>query len=103
MPMNFLYLPDFLAKEWFLLIIGARENSIYSADYFPLYPWITLFLFGVFTGKIIKRALHFSRVSWLLKSNLPVFSMLGRNSLPIYLFHQPILYGVFWIFSYFFK
>ena len=61
-------------------------------DYFPIFPWIFLFVAGYFLYRI------FHSRGWdeklFARGNLPVINWLGRHTLPIYLIHQPVLYGL---------
>lgn len=90
----------FVAKGWtdtvqvsvsWLYPVGFPSSGFFSADYFPLLPWLFLFLAGTALG------------GWCLAhGNHPVlslampkpFTFLGRHSLLIYLLHQPVLYGI---------
>ena len=82
--------PDWLRADWALAYLGFPQPGFSSSDYFPLLPWIFLFGVGYFTFSLLK-----SRdLRWLERGRVPVVSTLGRNSLLIYLLHQPILYGL---------
>ncbi len=72
-----------------LSIIGFNTGVI-SADYYPLLPWIFIFLAGCFLGRPFKNG----TVPKFFKSN-PVkpLSFVGRHTLLVYLIHQPIIYG----------
>lgn len=74
----------------FLGFIG--EDKSYS-DYFPLLPWIFAFFTGVFTGRLAKGRYP----KFMYKSRLGFLSMLGTNAFIIYVIHQPIIFGVFYI------
>ncbi len=79
----------------FGIFIGLSLPWIYlhpSMDYIPPYPWIGFVLFGIFLGDI--KIYKFFNYSHPILSFL---ELLGRNSLVIYLTHQPILYGGTWI------
>ena len=74
----------------FLYPLGLRTEGFYSADYYPLVPWLFLFLLGTrMGGYIIKNGdkppltAHFP----------PALTFAGRHSLVIYLLHQPLIYG----------
>lgn len=77
----------------YLLPLGGGGQYLYMIDYFPLFPWITPFLFGLIAG----------RKKWLAKyvysfsSDMYLLFWPGRNSLIIYLLHQPILFGIFYL------
>jgi uncharacterized membrane protein len=76
-----------------LFLMGITSENFYTLDYFPLFPWFGVVLLGIFLGNSLYRG-HQRRV------DLPDLSFsfwarqcdaLGRNSLLIYLVHQPAL------------
>ncbi|MFO8077478.1 MAG: heparan-alpha-glucosaminide N-acetyltransferase [Thermoplasmatota archaeon] len=77
----------------FLLWLGFIPRHFYTLDYFPLLPWFGVVLIGISLGKIFykknKRSFHINDYSE--KSVIFLLSYLGRHSLLIYLFHQPII------------
>jgi len=72
-------------------------NSNRGADYFPLFPWLFLFLFGTWLGTLAKEN-KFPKWFYKIKK-IPVLPFIGRHGLVIYLAHQPVMYGVFWLIS----
>ncbi len=78
-----------------LLWLGFRPHNLYSFDYVPLLPWFGLVALGLFIGN----TLSFSTTEEkLVKTRRPLIPrvakalcFLGRNSLMIYLVHQPLL------------
>lgn len=85
-------LPDELYRNLFTTYLGFPMGNFRSADYFPIFPWFFLFL----TGFFLHRILHTCGLDRKLfaKPELPVINYLGRNSLTVYLLHQPVLYGI---------
>ena len=75
-----------------LYMLGFPSHTLHSADYFPLLPWLFLFLAGSAAGVYGARGQF---PGWLGKSRVPALQWLGRHSLLIYLLHQPVLYAVF--------
>lgn len=74
--------------------LGITEfPAIYSADYFPLFPWFYLFVLGTYIGIPIKERRF---PEWFYNVKIPVLPAVGRHTLIIYLAHQPILYGILW-------
>jgi len=70
-----------------LLWLGFAPAQFYSFDYYPLLPWLGVLLLGMWAGrKLYSKAKP--RVAPALVSPL---CFLGRNSLAIYLLHQPLL------------
>ena len=68
-------------------LIGLPNAGFHSADYFPLLPWLLLFL----TGMYLSKALHRHMLARAEKLEIPFLSWIGRHSLLIYLLHQPVL------------
>lgn len=89
-PQLSIALPDFLYQTDWLCFLGFYSPTFFSSDYFPLLPYLFLFWAGVL----------FSRVqlpAWCFCSHCPPLAFLGRNTLWIYLLHQPVLYGILWL------
>lgn len=74
-----------------LSVLGFTNTNFYSSDYFPILPWIFLFFFGVYFGKIIKENRF---PSWFYTAKCDILAYLGKKSLIIYVLHQPILLGI---------
>ena len=84
-------LPDGLYRNLFTAYLGFPPEGFYSTDYFSMIPWMFLFLAGFYIYRIlIKKELVNRLFSW----RIPFFDIIGKNSLLIYLLHQPIIYGV---------
>lgn len=87
-------LPTQLYSCYPLFLIGLPTSSFSSSDYFPLIPNIFLFLFGIYTGKLIKEK---GAPQFMYRSLCPPLAFLGRHSLFIYIIHQPIIIGVLYV------
>ncbi len=91
-----------LPAQWYctdmLYVLGFPNSSFSSSDYFPLFPWIFMFLAGTFIGKL---AAENKFPKFMYKKRIPFFSWLGRHALIVYIIHQPVIwgicYGVNWI------
>jgi uncharacterized membrane protein len=79
--------------DW-LLPLGISGHTLSSYDYFPLLPWLGVFLMGTALGKSV----YASRRS-LIRRPLPesIINTAGRHSLLIYVIHQPILLGILYL------
>jgi uncharacterized membrane protein len=84
----------------FLLPFGFIPDNIWTIDYFPLFPWFGIILIGSAFGNIFypnfKRYFEINDFSnnFFVKK----FCFLGRNSLIIYFFHQPIIIALLFLF-----
>lgn len=89
-----LELPRALYNAGFLFPLGLHPLIFASADYYPLLPWIFLFLAGFWLGE----AFYQRRMpDFCYREHLPALGWLGRHALIIYLVHQPVVYGVLWL------
>lgn len=78
--------------------IGFMTHKPATEDYVPLFPWAGVVLGGVTVGHAL--AASPSRTDALLAplARLPAtLRWLGRNSLMIYLVHQPLMLGALWL------
>ncbi len=90
-------LPAALYRDWFTAYLGFPQEGFFSADYYPLIPWIFLFTAGYFLYRI------FERHGWLRpleRRGLPPLEWTGRHAFEIYLIHQPVLALFFYIGGY---
>lgn len=87
-------LPDFLYKNNITSYLGFPHESFFSTDYFPLFPWIFLFLSGIF---LFYTAQRYDLLKLLERSLSKPIEWLGRHSLIIYMIHQPVIYAVLYL------
>lgn len=107
---------NFMQELPLSFIYGFPRDDFYSADYFPILPWIFLSFTGYFTGKFYKavntkKAFESQNNACKIKSQEKryfriifgkdkisefIFAM-GRHSLLIYVIHQVVIYGVLYI------
>lgn len=87
-------LPESLYEHNYLMPLGIYSPSFYSADYFPLFPNIFIFLLGAFTGRICAERGY---PEWLYPKRVPFLGALGRRSLIIYIVHMPAIYAVSYV------
>ena len=78
----------------FLFPFGLMGPAFRSSDYFPLLPWLFLFLLGTWLGGYVRER---RGPDWLYRLRVPGLNWLGRRSLLVYLIHQPVLVGAAWL------
>ncbi len=77
-----------------LLPLGLLKPGTVTSDYFPIFPYLGFFLLGGFLGKTLYRRKE--TLFPIQKENIIIrfLTFCGRQSLWIYLLHQPVLSGV---------
>lgn len=83
-PVQFYQLP-------YLFPLGICTPEFSSADYFPLFPRIFLFLAGTYFGIFAKSE---KLPEWAYKTRVKPVAWLGRKALTIYIIHVPVLYAL---------
>ena len=73
-----------------LFPLGLRTREFYSSDYYPLFPWLFLFLCGAVLGGWIQKA----EGVWKHTKVWPPLRWIGQHALAIYMLHQPVLLGI---------
>ncbi len=95
----FLHGRDFPLWTWWIFILGTRPQNYYPIDFVPLIPWCGFSFLGVFAASFLYKGgtraypLAFSGASPLFRA----LSFLGRASLPIYVVHIPLIFGVLFL------
>lgn len=83
-----------------LLPLGLKYEGFRSADYYPLFPYLAVFMLGVLVHK-----LYYYRGSSLFRWSLEnrFITMVSKSSLMIYLLHQPVIIAAIFLFRYVMK
>ncbi|GAB5377343.1 MAG: hypothetical protein AcusKO_38050 [Acuticoccus sp.] len=78
----------------YLYAIGLGTAQPFTFDYEPVFPWFAVTLLGVAAGRLVARpapgASGYARAGRPLR----LLAAAGRNSLAIYVLHQPVLFGL---------
>ena len=92
-------------KPW-LQWIGLMTYKPVTEDYVPLFPWLGVVFIGLFLGKfMLLKARKVVSVTESEKHAPPVYGLLrvpawmGQHALAIYLLHQPLLLGLFYLYE----
>jgi len=90
-------LKNTMVKTSLLLPFGAVYKEFATVDYYPLSPYLSMFLLGVLAYKMYyykKQSLY--EFSYENK----YISAISKNSLAIYLIHQPIIISAIFLFKF---
>ena len=82
-------MPAFLYSTDVLFPLGFTGKNFVSLDFFPLFPWLFLFLTGAFYGVYVKED-HAPK--FFYNTHIGFLAAAGRYSIWIYVLHQPINY-----------
>ncbi len=80
-------LPSLLYDAKLLFPFGFIAPGFSSLDYFPLFPWLFVFLAGVYTGGY---AVNDKLPEFFYSTHCKPLALVGRYTLWIYILHQPI-------------
>lgn len=94
---NLYQLPSRLYSNLFTAFLGFPSDEFFSGDYFSVFPWIFLFWCGFYLYEIFKKL---DLLKYLSPIRIAPLEWLGRHSLIIYVLHQPIIYGILYLFFY---
>ncbi len=86
---------SFFDPKW-INWIGFATYKPLTEDYVPLFPWLGVFMFGIFFGRWVfsfvdQSSKSYDRPKSCLGQGL---AFTGRHSLLIYMLHQPLLLGI---------
>lgn len=79
--------PNLLYSIKILTPLGFPYEGFYSSDYFPIFPWIFLYLCGFFFNQIFMKHIPWQKCA---QRKLPCLSVLGSKTIWIYMLHQPL-------------
>lgn len=83
-----IHLPSMLYSTSILTIFGFPFQGFVSSDYFPILPWMFLYLCGYFVNKILMEYKSWEQVA---QFKIPILSRCGRKTIWIYMLHQPVI------------
>jgi uncharacterized membrane protein len=85
----------------YLFPLGLVTRWFKSYDYYPSFPWIGLFSAGIAAGMLFNKlslpawgAIRNSRLMFYAANFAKPFCFIGRNSLIVYMLHQPVIIAV---------
>jgi len=94
-----IYLQNISVCFPWLLWLGLAPPGFYSVDYFPVFPWFGVILVGIGLGDRLypghRRGIPVPDLS--SSTFVRGLAFLGRNSLFIYLVHQPVMIAILYL------
>lgn len=81
-------LPSRLYSLGHLAWLGLPGPGFASGDYYPLLPYLPLYLCGTAVGLHLRDVGH---PDWMHQVRCAPLELMGRHALPIYVIHQPLL------------
>ena len=94
-----IYLQNISVGFPWLLWLGLAPPGFYSVDYFPVFPWFGVILVGMGLGSLLYPGYR-RRIPVPDLAGSPFvrgLAFLGRNSLAIYLVHQPMIIALLYL------
>lgn len=89
-------MPSALYQNYFTSYLGFPSSGFNSGDYFPILPWIFLYLTGYFAYGIFKQ---FNLLRLFTKLRLKPIEFIGRHTLIFYMAHQVVLFPIAFLIS----
>lgn len=77
----------------YLAWLGFPSPDFVSGDYYPVIPFLFMYLAGFFAAHTTQEA-NYETPRWAYANPIPALASLGRYALPFYLLHQPVILGV---------
>lgn len=84
------------AWQW----VGLMTHKPYTEDYVPLLPWFGVVMIGQFLGRALQSMpAGFRVMTWSsMGPAARLLALSGRHSLLIYMLHQPLLFGLLYLY-----
>lgn len=89
-----LRVPKAVYSNLFTAYLGFPPEGFISYDYFPVIPWLFLYMMGYFMYRVFDRN---DILKHLPEIRIKPLEWIGRHSLIIYMLHQPIVYAVLYV------
>ncbi|MCX7903313.1 MAG: DUF1624 domain-containing protein [Caloramator sp.] len=84
-----------ITVDTFLFVpLGVCYKGFISIDYFPIFPYISYFILGILAYKSFYSK---GRILIPVKGRFKIVEFISRNSLLIYIIHQPIFIGLIYL------
>ena len=84
----------------YLWIFGIYTRQFTSTDYFPIFPYIFLFLLGTTLGSLAQKG-KLPPFFYTLRS--PFLEGIGKRTIWVYLLHQPVSVGILYLIQFLVK
>ena len=82
----------YMYDGYVMTYLGFTDPMFYSTDYFSIIPWIFMYLCGFYLYRITCVGKSTDYKQYLVREHSKQIAFIGRNTLIIYMLHQPVLY-----------
>ena len=93
--MFILRIQEIMYSNRLFTILGFPYPAFRSSDYFPIFPWMALYLTGYFLFQLAEKSEHVQKTMY---KKIPAASNIGQKSIWIYMIHQPLCMMICMIF-----
>ena len=83
------HIPEAWHQNPYLFPLGIISKDFFSTDYFPVFPYVFLFLTGTYMGAYFSER---TLPEYTYKKRIPALDWLGTHALLIYVLHIPATY-----------
>lgn len=87
--------------NYFMILGIPNINYVSGFDYFPVFPYVGIFLIGVLIGRVYYND-YKTKLKLLEKPAFRPISFIGRKGIYVYLFHIPIMIIIIYVIGIFF-
>ncbi|QCX34557.1 DUF1624 domain-containing protein [Caloramator sp. E03] len=94
------YFESITLNTWVFVPVGILYNGFSTLDYVPLFPYLSLYIIGILAGKSFYNE---KKSLFKLEYDFGFIRSISKNSLLIYIVHQPIIYFIILILNKFIK
>lgn len=88
------FINNFAVNFKYFSILGFKYANLNTFDYYPLIPWLGIFLIGTYLGSEFYKN---KKAEKMKNGIINSVCFMGKHSLKIYFIHIILLFGFFWI------
>lgn len=94
------WIKDITVNTFLLIPFGVMYNGFSTVDYYPIFPYMGVYMLGIVFGKNFYRE---GKSLFHKDFDFPIIRAISSQSLKIYLLHQPVILGIILGINYVFR